>query len=221
MQPRIYTYKTTFEEIPHWYWGVHKESKYNDGYLGSPHTHKWMWNFYTPHLQILEVFPYTDEGWKKALEIEKRIIKLDLNNSLCLNEGCGGCPSSESARRGGLSAGRINAENGSMAALGRKYGPKYGSLQYQRFLESGRWKEIQVLGGQVAGRIAVENGSLASYRTSEHQSRAGSNGGKVTQRQKWADPTHPELGISTAAGIVKKQRARGYPSGPENRIRVE
>jgi hypothetical protein len=90
MQPRIYTYKVTFEEIPYWYWGVHKEKKYNDGYLGTPVTHKWMWEFYTPHLQICEVFPNTEEGWKEAQLVEKRLIRPDLNNSWCLNEGCGG-----------------------------------------------------------------------------------------------------------------------------------
>lgn len=88
--PRIYTYKVTFEEIPHWYWGVHKEKKYGEPYLGSPTTHKWMWDFYTPHLQICEEFLYTEEGWKEASLIEDRIILPDLNNSLCLNEHVGG-----------------------------------------------------------------------------------------------------------------------------------
>ena len=100
MQPRIYTYKITFEEIPQWYWGVHKEKRYNDGYLGSPVTHRWMWEFYTPHLQILEVFDYTDEGWAKANEVEKRVIRPDLNNPWCLNEGCAGTLSFEACRRG-------------------------------------------------------------------------------------------------------------------------
>lgn len=101
MQPRIYTYKITFEEIPHWYWGVHKERRYNDGYLGSPVTHKWMWEFYTPKIQILEVFPLTDEGWEEANLVEDRIIKPDLNNPLCLNEGCGARVSREASQRGG------------------------------------------------------------------------------------------------------------------------
>ena len=101
MQPRIYTYKVTFEEIPDWYWGSHKETKYNDGYLGSPKTHAWKWEFYTPHLQICELFPYTDEGWTEALEIEKRCIKQDLNNPLCLNENVGGFISLEVSRRNG------------------------------------------------------------------------------------------------------------------------
>jgi hypothetical protein len=100
MQPRIYTYKITFEEVPYWYWGVHKERRYNDGYLGSPVTHKWMWEFYTPHLQILEIFPYSEEGWVEANSVERRLILPDLNNPLCLNEGCAGTLSLEACRRG-------------------------------------------------------------------------------------------------------------------------
>lgn len=89
MQPRIYTYKITFEETPNWYWGVHKEKRYNDGYMGSPVTHKWMWEFYTPKIQILELFPFTEEGWESALLLEERLIRPDLNNALCLNESIG------------------------------------------------------------------------------------------------------------------------------------
>jgi len=101
MQPRIYTYKVTFEEIPDWYWGSHKEKKYEDGYLGSPVTHVWKWEFYTPILEICELFPYTDEGWKEARKVEDRCIRPDLNNSLCLNENVGGSISLEANRRGG------------------------------------------------------------------------------------------------------------------------
>jgi hypothetical protein len=48
MQSRIYTYKITFEEVPYYYWGSHKEKRYNEYYMGSPVTHKWCWDFYTP-----------------------------------------------------------------------------------------------------------------------------------------------------------------------------
>ena len=91
----------TFEEVPYWYWGVHKEKHFNDGYMGSPVTHKWMWNFYTPCIQICEEFPYTDEGWEEAQLVEKRIIIFDLNNPFCLNEGCGTITSFESCSKGG------------------------------------------------------------------------------------------------------------------------
>lgn len=87
--PRVYTYKTTFEETSHWYWGVHKEKKFGETYLGSPVTHAWMWEFYTPKTQMLEVFPYTGGGWKEANCVEDRLILPDLNNPLCLNESCG------------------------------------------------------------------------------------------------------------------------------------
>jgi len=98
---RIYTYKVTFEEIPHWYWGVHKEKRHNDGYLGSPKTHKWMWEFYTPKIQILEFFTFTDEGWANALEVEQRLIRPDLNNPFCLNERCGATRSLKSLSEAG------------------------------------------------------------------------------------------------------------------------
>jgi hypothetical protein len=100
MQPRIYLYKITFEEIPDWYWGVHKEKKYGEPYLGSPETHAWKWEFYTSFLQICEFFPYTEEGWVEAQNVENRCIKPDLNNPLCLNEHYGSVISSEASRRG-------------------------------------------------------------------------------------------------------------------------
>jgi general stress protein YciG len=180
-----------------------------------------MWEFYTPKIQILELFPFTDEGWKQGIKMEKRLIYPDLNNLLCLNEGCGCTPSLASAQKGGLITGKLNADSGKMAEMGKKYGPIYGPLCYQQLLRSGRWAEIQKLGGKVAGQIAVETGQLESLRTPEHQANAGRTGGKTTQAQKWIDPEHPELGVTTASGIVKKQRARGLPSDLKNRVRVK
>lgn len=111
MQPRIYTYKITFEEVPYWYWGVHKEKKFGETYLGSPITHKWVWDFYTPRIQVLEFFPYTEEGWREANLVEDRLIKPDLNNPLCLNEGCGSLVSLEAARRGGrIASSKVHKE---------------------------------------------------------------------------------------------------------------
>jgi hypothetical protein len=101
MLPRIYTYKITFEEAPYWYWGVHKEKKFGELYLGSPVTHAWVWEFYTPKSQILEFFPNTEEGWKEAQSVEKRLIGRDLNNPMCLNENCGGLSSLASLSRAG------------------------------------------------------------------------------------------------------------------------
>ena len=37
----------------------------------------------------------------------------------------------------------------------------------------------------------------------------------------WEDPDHPELGQTTPGALVRKQKARGYPHGPENRVKLE
>lgn len=103
--PRIYTYKVTFEEVPYWYWGIHKEKRFGESYMGSPVTHKWMWEFYTPKIQILEEFPNTEAGWAEATNVENRIIRYDIDNPLCLNESYG-CFISLSARRAGADKGR-------------------------------------------------------------------------------------------------------------------
>lgn len=106
MQPRIYTYKITFEEVPYYYYGVHKEQRYNEYYMGTPKTHKWCWKLYTPNKQILELFDYSDEGWLNALNIEKRLIKQVYQiDRWCLNESCGGKVSLTILRKSGSATG--------------------------------------------------------------------------------------------------------------------
>ena len=106
--PRIYIYKITFEEVRYYYYGVHKEKKFNEYYMGSPVTHKWMWDFYTPKKQILQFFDFTDEGWLEAQEIEKRLIRPFYNtDKWCLNENCGGNFSLYSLSNAGKIGGKV------------------------------------------------------------------------------------------------------------------
>jgi len=107
MQPRTYVYKITFEESPEWYWGVHKEQKYGEYYMGSPCTHAWKWDFYTPFKQILQFFDHSEEGFREAKLIEDRLILPDLHNPLCLNEAVGGAYSLNSCSLGGKVASGI------------------------------------------------------------------------------------------------------------------
>ena len=103
MQPRIYTYKITFIDTPYYYYGVHKERYFDEYYMGSPKTHKWCWEFYEPDKQILEFFEFSDEGWLKAQEIEKQLIKPFYNtDKWCLNENCGGMISLQISRDCGI-----------------------------------------------------------------------------------------------------------------------
>ena len=121
--PRIYTYKITFEEVPYYYYGVHKEKTYNEYYMGTPYTHKWAWDFYTPKKQILQIFEFSDEGYLEAQEVEKRLIKPFYNtDKWCLNESCGGMVSLQLLR-----------ENGKL--LGSKYGKINGPVMGKRMKE--------------------------------------------------------------------------------------
>ena len=107
--PRIYIYKITFEEVPYYYYGVHKETIFGEEYCGSPKTNKWCWELYTPKKQILQLFDFTDEGWLEAQEVENRLIRPVFNtDKWCLNECCGGVFSLDISRRNGLK----NKENG-------------------------------------------------------------------------------------------------------------
>ena len=111
--PRIYVYKIIFEEVPYYYYGVHKEKKYDEYYMGSPATNKWCWDFYTPKKQILEFFDFTDDGWLKAQEVEKRLIKPFFNtDKWCLNERCGGVLSLKVLRENGKKTGNKAKELG-------------------------------------------------------------------------------------------------------------
>lgn len=128
--PRIYLYKITFEEVPYYYYGIHKEKKYNEEYWGSPKTNKWCWKLYSPRKQILQIFEYTDNGWLKANEIERRIVKLFYNSDKwCLNENCAGVSSLKCASNGGkkakeLGLGVHSYTKEELIELGRRGGTK-------------------------------------------------------------------------------------------------
>jgi hypothetical protein len=164
MQPRIYTYKIRFEEIPHWYWGIHKERVHGETYLGSPCTHKWMWEFYTPKIQILEFFAYTESGWRDANAIERRLIYPDLNNPLCLNESCGGVMSWEvSSKNGSNSLKKLIEKN-------PNHQTEAGKKGNQRAKELGVGiyeKENQIKGGLITGPILVWNNGVVQIKSWE------------------------------------------------------
>jgi general stress protein YciG len=135
--PRIYTYKITFEEVPYYYYGSHKEKQFDEKYWGTPVTHKWCWELYTPKKQILELFDYTDEGWLEANEVEKRIIKQFYNaDRWCLNENCGGNFSIKHQQKAGRKSGLSHKQNGTgffkltkeeRSELSKKCGKKGGT----------------------------------------------------------------------------------------------
>jgi hypothetical protein len=242
MQPRIYTYKITFEEVPYYYYGVHKERKYDEYYMGSPETHKWCWEIYTAKKQILEVFPYTDDGWLEANKVEQRIIKAFYNtDKWCLNESCGGVCSLKIHREVGkrtqeLGIGIFSQTKEQLQENGRKTGTKYGcvggkkSAKKRKELKTGIFgltKEQMIenskksSGGQVVKELGLGICGLTKEQRIENGKKYGSKAGKLgsakTNSQEWMCL---ETGYITNAGaLTTYQRARGIDTSKRKQVK--
>jgi hypothetical protein len=195
MLPRIYTYKITFEEVPYWYWGAHKEKKFGEKYLGSSKSHKWVWDFYTPVIQILEIFEFSDKGWKEARNVEDRLIKPDLNNPLCLNEAYSGIKSIEACRKAGKIGGK----------LGNKEGKRKGGEQAKKDKK-----------GFHAPGMASIGGTTTKQRHPNLASESGKLGAVIQHSQVWRCLV---TGFETTpAPLSRYQKARGIDTSLRERI---
>ena len=221
--PKIYLYKITFEEVPYYYYGVHKEKYFNDDYWGSPKTNKWCWELYTPKKQILQYFDFNDNGWVEAQEVEKRIIKPVYNqDKWCLNESCGGYFSLNTLSIGGQKGGERAKE------LGVGFFAMSEEEKFQARSKVGKsgvgGKKIKELGVGVCG-LTLEQRRNLGLKTKElgvgicgltiEERREIS---KITNSQRWECC---ETGyVSTAAGVVAYQKARGINTSKNNRRRI-
>ena len=218
--PRIYLYKITFEEVPYYYYGVHKEKKYNEEYWGSPKTNKWCWELYTPKKQILEIFSFTDESWIEANKVEQRLIKPVYNtDKWCLNESCAGTISIKQARIAGRKGGQKITElklgiHGFTAEQKTENGKK--AIERHRELGVGvlyMTREQR----QDAGRKGVITKRKLKVGIHGLTSEQLSENAKKTNSQKWMCL---ETGYITNPGsLTGYQRARGIDTS--KRIRIE
>lgn len=190
-QPRIYVYKITFEEIMHYYYGVHKETRYDEYYMGSPETHKWMWDFYIPKKQILQFFPFTDEGYYEAIEIEKRLIYPVFNTDpYCLNESCGGRISLKIAREVGLrhkenGTGIFSLTHEERVEIGKRTVKQHKETGtgFYKFTEEER-KEIARKSGLKTGKENYEKGLGIGGMTLEERREANKKAMKTQEENK-------------------------------------
>jgi general stress protein YciG len=174
--PRIYVYKITFEEVRHYYYGVHKEKKFGEYYMGSPYTHKWMWDFYTPQIQILQFFEFSDEGYKQARQIEDRLIKPVFNTDpFCLNEHWGGIPSLDACRRGGKKSSQLQKENGTgFSAMSFEQRSQTAKKNHENGVGCfSLTKEELRENGRIVGQKCKENGTGIFKLTPEQRSENG------------------------------------------------
>ena len=231
MQPRIYTYKITFEEVPYYYYGSKKEKVFNEEYWGSPITNKWCWKLYTPKKQILEIFDYTDEGYEQCRKVEDRLIKPVLNDNWCLNEKCGGNYSLEVLRK--VAKKKVEDKIGifaltseELSELGKKGGSIGGPKGVKTQIENkigmyGRTKEQlsidNVKGGKIMGERHYQNKTGLFAMSEEDKRKAQTNGGKVVGNQRWKCLITGK--ISNVGALTRYQKARGIDIS--KKIRVE
>jgi hypothetical protein len=189
-QPRVYTYKITFEEVPYYYYGVHKEKNYGEEYWGSPIKNKWCWELYTPKKQILEIFDYTNEGYIKAQKVEGRLIRPVFNtDKWCLNANCLGIFSIKQKRKAGLEA-------------------KKQKTGIHSFTKE-RKKEVCASGGIKSYELKLGVHSLTSEQKSEIA--------KKTNSQKWICL---ETGYITNPGSLSRyQKAKGIDTSKRIRLK--
>ena len=213
--PRIYIYKITFEEVLYYYYGVHKEKKFGEYYMGSPVTHKWCWDFYTPKKQILEIFPFTDGGWIEAQELEKRLISPFYNrDKWCLNESCGFKSSlkilKESGKKGAERARKLNvgifaqtkeqkSKNGKKV---KELGIGIFSLTTEQRRENGKkyGSNAGKIGGKKAKELGVGVHGLTREQRRENSKKSASKAGRMGGQKTY------ELGIGIH-GLTPEQRS--------------
>jgi hypothetical protein len=197
--PRIYIYKITFEEVLYYYYGLHKEKKINEYYMGSPVTHKWVWDFYTPKKQILEFFEYSDEGYIEAKEVESRIIRPFYNaDKWCLNENCSGVPSLKVCSDAGKIGSKIANEKIRQLKVGIynispeqriENGKKGGKISGQKNKELGlgffkmSFEEKSQLGKRNAEKNIQHKKAIFSL-TPEQRSENGKKGGSAAYKMR-------------------------------------
>ena len=186
--PRIYIYKITFEEVLYYYYGVHKEKVFDEEYWGTPITHKWCWDFYTPKKQILQFFDFTDEGWLEAQKVETRLIKPFFNaDKWCLNEGCGGIFSLDILRNCGKITGKKMREEGKGI---------FAQTPEQRSL-------VGKIGGSIVGNKIKEEGSGIFGLSPEEKNKNCKKGGEKAK----------ELGVGIHGRTKEEMQENGRKSG--------
>jgi general stress protein YciG len=189
--PRIYVYKITFLEVPHYYYGAHLEKKYNEYYMGSPETNKDFWEFYTPMKEIIKEFPLNDDSWLEAQDVENDLIRPVYNTDpLCLNEHCGGKISLKASRKGGqttyelgigmykLTKEQHSEKSKRVAQKNKENGVAIFAMTREEKSEAGR------KGGQKTYELGIGVHGRTEEKIKEDCSKAGKIGGKKSYELK-------------------------------------
>jgi hypothetical protein len=210
--PRIYTYKITFEEVPYYYYGMHEEKVYDEEYWGSPQTHKWMWYFYTPKKQILEVF----DTRKEAYEIEKRLIKsVYVIDKWCLNENCGGVMSLDTCSKAGKIGGKISSKRHKELGIGL-YG--LSPEEIKKYASMGGNKTVE-LGIGVHSLTKEEKSQIGKKSAETHRKNRTGFYGQTTEERVERGKNIAKLGLG-AHSLTKEEKSQIGKRAYENKTGI-
>jgi hypothetical protein len=126
---------------------------------------------------------------------------------------------------GQSAGGTSNIESGHLKRIsplgsskgGKRAGKKMFEEKKGLFAPGAVTFEMRSYAGRRAAEVTRETGT-GLYGVSVEVKREN---GVKTMAYKYVDPDHPELGLKPAPVLVRMQKSRGYPHGPDNRVRVE
>jgi hypothetical protein len=215
--PRIYVYKITFDEIPHYYYGVHKEKVFDEYYMGSPKTHKDFWRLYIPRKEYIKFFECDDKGYIEARKFEDILITPAINDEFCLNEHVGGFYSLEACKKGGKKGGKISGEKHKENKTGvcgqspekmRENGKKGGNKNKENKTGvCGQSLEKLRENGKKGGNKNKENKTGIFGRSPEKMSEDGKKSGKI------AGNKHKKNKTGVCGQSPEKMRENGKKGG--------
>lgn len=147
-----FTYRVKFPAQRWFYYGVHSTTNLNDGYAGSPSTHREKWKWYHWEFEILEFHATREE----AEAVERRLIRATWNDELSLNEALGG----GLGRRAGLRGGAAAVRSGQLAEARKKChneaqrrGASKAISEYNARRDPEWWREQARKGGRATGAL--------------------------------------------------------------------
>lgn len=121
---------------------------------------------------------------------------------------------SRHAVKAGQASIKSRKENGTFLELCSRGGQAGAKVIHKQKTEDGK-SALAVRTGEILHKEKTEDGK------SKNAVLGGSIAGKISTAQRYIDPDHLELGEHSAPVIARKQKALGYPHGPENRVRIK
>ena len=226
-----YTYTIWFVDgyYYHGYSRYKGKNPLNDGYYGSPTTHKEKWVTTMHWKKVTGTYETLNEATLAEQDLIRPVFRDD---PFCLNAACNGAVLPECREKGRQTA--------------RERGSGFFDPEFQ---QSEMMQEVRKKNGKKSGDLASVTGQLAKARAGidpekrketcrqtalklqsegrglgaipfEERSQRSKETVKKTNFSKWADPNHPEIGTHNPGNLVKLQKKLGLPHGKENRARV-